>query len=70
MQVKVKQLHLAAYMKANGANFIELSNGYFLFESDIPISKWRVSHSSSCCKNVDHELIKLRNLLHKEKNNG
>jgi len=70
MQVKIREVHLAAYMKANGALLNRVECGFFVFESDRPVSEWRVSHGNSCCRRVDRELIDLRKLLTKETQNG
>lgn len=61
--VKVKDLHLAAYMKYHGAVFIEYKSNYFWFETDLSESKWRVRHSNSCCRGVDNELFSLKKFL-------
>jgi hypothetical protein len=62
-QVKVRNLHLAAYMKAHGARLLNVENSIFVFETNVPISEWRVSHRNSCCRTVDRELIGLRKLI-------
>ena len=59
----VTQLHLAAYVKANGATFKGCIDRAFHFESDKPLDQWRVDHSNSCCRRVDCELIELRKFL-------
>lgn len=58
-------MHLAAYMKANGAELIAANRAEFgfLFRSDIPESQWRINHSNSCCKKVDDELLSLKRML-------
>ena len=62
-QVSVRNLHLAAYMKVHGARLLRVEKGIFVFETNTPISEWRVSHSNSCCRVVDRELIDLRKLI-------
>jgi hypothetical protein len=59
----VTQLHLAAYIKANGATFTGCVDRAFHFTSDRPLADWRVAHSNSCCRRVDGELIELRKFL-------
>lgn len=54
-------------MKANGADFIKVDNGAFVFMTDRPISEWREAHNKSCCRRVDNELVFLRNSLTLEK---
>lgn len=63
MRVEIKDLHLAAYMKANGAELVECSRGKFVFETTLAENEWRVTHSNSCCRRVDMELINLRQFL-------
>lgn len=64
-ELSIKDLHLAAYMKYNGADFVGFKQGYFVFSSDRTENEWRVSHSKSCCRGVDGELINLRKFLRK-----
>ncbi|RKP44668.1 hypothetical protein [Pararobbsia silviterrae] len=59
----VYELHLAAYIKSNGATFDGLDGRGFKFTSDISVDAWKVKHSNSCCRRVDIELIGLRNFL-------
>jgi hypothetical protein len=56
-------LHLAAYIKANGATLECLDGRGFVFTSDKPLEEWRIAHSNSCCRRVDIELIGLRKFL-------
>lgn len=66
-QIKVKKLGLAAFMKANGATFIRVEDGAFVFTTNRAISEWREAHNDSCCRKVDNELVYLRNLIKQEK---
>lgn len=59
----VRQLHLAAYIKANGATFHGCVDRVFTFTSDKSLDAWRVEHANSCCRRVDIELIELRKFL-------
>lgn len=63
MELSIKDLHLAAYMKMNGAEFIRFDNRRFIFKSTVSECDWRVQHSNSCCRRVDLELIELRKFL-------
>jgi hypothetical protein len=62
-KVAVKELHLAAYMKSNGAQFTGFNGHKFTFMTHRDESDWRVAHSNSCCRRVDLELISLRKFL-------
>ena len=60
---EIRELHLAAYMKVEGAEFMGYENRKFVFKTDKPESEWRVLHSNSCCRRVDLELIELRKFI-------
>ena len=64
-EVTVKELHLAAFIKANGAQLQKFENKKFTFLSEKTEAEWRVLHSNSCCRRVDTELINLRQFLTK-----
>jgi hypothetical protein len=64
-RVQVRDLHLAAYMKYHGAEFLGFENSLFTFSSEMSEAEWRVRHSNSCCRGVDAELINLRKFLRK-----
>jgi hypothetical protein len=61
--IKIKDLHLAAYMKFHGATFVEFKSGFFLFKTEVPEADWRVRHTNSCCRGVDYELLSLKKFL-------
>lgn len=61
--MEIRELHLAAFMKVNGAEFVRYENRKFVFKTDKPESEWRVQHSNSCCRRVDLELIELRKFI-------
>lgn len=67
-RIVARDLHFAAYLKANGAQFQGLESGLFVFESQRPEKEWRVAHSNSCCRRVDLELIDLRKQLREHRN--
>ncbi|CAB4122401.1 hypothetical protein UFOVP35_13 [uncultured Caudovirales phage] len=58
-----RELHLAAYVKAHGAELTSYVNGNFYFLSDIPESDWRVEHAGSDALRVDQELLALRRFV-------
>jgi hypothetical protein len=63
MRIKVRPLHLAAYIKTHGGVLLDIEDEQFVFESEKTTKQWRIEHSVSCCRKVDKELIDLRNLL-------
>lgn len=58
--IKVRNIHLAAYIKANGGVVKGYKDGKFIFESDKTFDDWNILHSNSCCRKVDQELINLK----------
>jgi hypothetical protein len=63
MRIKVRSLHLAAYIKTHGGLLVDVEDDQFVFDSEKSTKEWRIEHSASCCRRVDKELIDLRNLL-------
>ncbi len=63
VRIETRDLHLAAYMKANGASFVGYENRAFCFLSEKSAMDWKVEHANSCCRRVDKELIDLRKLM-------
>jgi len=63
IRIPRSELHLAAYLKSHGADFMNFSDGCFIFESDLPETEWRVAHSNSCCLKTDVELFTLKKFL-------
>lgn len=61
--VAKRELHLAAYMKANGAKLIcfDHSQG-FSFQTGRSVTDWRVEHSNSCCARIDNEMLALKRM--------
>lgn len=68
MLIKIprRELHLAAYIKAAGATFVEYKMGAFFFETDVPEVEWRVRHSNSEALKVDRELFTLKTFFQRE----
>jgi hypothetical protein len=63
MRVAVNQLGLAAYIKLNGAELIEVVGKTFVFETTKPLTEWRVQYSNSCCMKHDALVCELRPFL-------
>jgi hypothetical protein len=68
MQIRIpkRELHLAAYIKAAGAQFVDYKQGSFIFESEITEVEWRVRHSNSEALRVDRELFTLKTFFQRE----
>ncbi len=68
MQIRIpkRELHLAAYIKAAGAQFVNYKQGSFIFESEITEVEWRVRHSNSEALRVDRELFTLKTFFQRE----
>jgi len=66
IQFSKRELHLAAYVKASGAKFIDYKSGIFIFESDISEVELRILHSNSEALRVDRELFTLKSFFTKE----
>jgi hypothetical protein len=63
MILAVNHLGLAAYIKMCGGQLLSVSGKTFTFESDRPLSDWRVEYSNSCCSRHDSILCELRQHL-------
>lgn len=68
MQIKIprRELHLAAYIKAEGGTFIEYKMGAFCFETLKSENEWRVLHSNSESLRVDRELFTLKSFFQRD----
>ena len=68
MQIRIpkRELHLAAYIKAAGAQFVDYKQGSFIFESEITEVEWRVRHSNREALRVDRELFTLKTFFQRE----
>lgn len=63
MKISTKELGLAAYIKINGAKFLDFQNKLFFFESDKTLDSWRVEYYNSESYKHDTELLSLRKFL-------
>lgn len=63
MEIRVKQLGLAAYIQMMGCNLLRFDNGDFVFESDKTTPEWRVEYINSCCSRHDAAVCSLRHHL-------
>jgi len=61
--VAKRDIHLASYMKAHGAELTEYREGKFYFDSALPETEWRVKHAGSDALRVDQELLVLRRFV-------
>ena len=64
-EFQVKNLHLAAFIYANGGNFAGMNGRIFIFKSEHHFEYWKDKHDDSCCRRVDIRLMELRKLLPK-----
>lgn len=62
-QIKVKNIALAAYIKANGVACTGVENGHFVLASNRPAGDWRIEYINSEAFKVDQELLGLKKLL-------
>ena len=63
MQIAIKQLGLAAYIKMQGGQLVKVENRQFFFESEKSEAQWRVEYNNSCCMKHDTTLCELRRFL-------
>lgn len=61
--IQVKQLGLAAYIRMNGAELVEVKNREFFLETPLTLDEWRLKYSNSCCMKHDALVCELRNFL-------
>ena len=64
IKIDSRDLHLAAYMRYNGAELVSFERGVFTFLSNKKISDWRIEHTSSDCFKIDRELMSLKRMTH------
>jgi len=62
-RVEVKHLGLAAFLKMNNCNLIEMKDRAFVFESSISLEGWQIKYNNSCCMRHDSLVCELRHLL-------
>jgi hypothetical protein len=60
IQISKRELHLAAYIKQQGAVLLDYKSGQFIFESQLTEVELRVQHSNSESLKVDRELFTLK----------
>lgn len=63
MEVRVKQLGLAAYIKMNGAKLLGVENREFIFDTNKSVDDWRTMYTNSCCMKHDALVCELRQFL-------
>lgn len=63
IKISSRDMHLASYMKVNGAELICVRDKQFIFRSEMDEQQWRIKHSSCCCKRVDDELLSLKRMI-------
>ena len=63
MRLEIRKLGLAAFIKMNNEELVQVNNGKFVFESECSEVEWEVRYLNSCCHRHDTELINLRKLI-------
>lgn len=63
MRISVSQLGLAAYIKMKGEKLVEVAGRNFVFETERPVSEWRVEYANSESSRHDAVLCELREHL-------
>lgn len=63
MRIAVNQLGLAAFIKMKGAMLESVEGKTFIFESDRPVTEWRVEYNNSCCMKHDTMVCEMRHHL-------
>lgn len=62
MEIEVRELGLAAYLKIKGTRMLRYNSmeSAFVFESDMTLDEWRVEYFQSDCYQHDKEVMSLR----------
>jgi len=63
MQIYIKSIGLAAYVKMNGLPLIGVEDKKFVFTSDKTEQELQIEYFASCCSYHDSEVCNLRKLL-------
>lgn len=63
MQVTVRELGLAAYLRVSGCRFLGYVDDHFVFESERDRENWEVEYLNSLCYRHDSEIMTLRKLM-------
>jgi hypothetical protein len=69
MEVKIKNLGLAAYLKCRGETLkrYDVELRAFVFDSTKNEDEWMVQYYNSCCSAHDAEVCNLRKFINKSK---
>jgi hypothetical protein len=63
MDVEIKQLGLAAYVKINGGKIKGYRNGKFIMDTDKSEQEWEIQYMNSESFKHDSEVMYLRKLM-------
>lgn len=63
MEIRVKQLGLAAYVKMGGAVLVGVESREFVFNSTLTEEEWRIKYNNSCCMKHDSTVCEMRHFL-------
>lgn len=63
MEIKIKEMGLAGYLRIKNIKFLGYINDMFCFESDITADEWNIEYMNTKCFTHDREIMSLRNLV-------
>lgn len=63
MQVKVRELGLAGYLKSKKCKLIGYIDDHFVFETEKTKEVWEIEYLNSCCFTHDNCIMTLRKLM-------
>lgn len=63
MQVTVRELGLAAYLRVCDCQYLGYIDSNFIFESEKDRDSWEVEYLNSLCYRHDSEIMTLRKLM-------
>jgi len=67
IEVKTKDVGLAAFMDLHQCQLVKYEHGFFIFSTgeDKDIKYWEVLYSNSCCSKHDDRVMRLRKFKQK-----
>lgn len=67
IEVKTKDVGLAAYIDLQGCALVKFEGGFFVFSSETEkdLSFWEIQYSNSCCSKHDDRVMRFRKFKQK-----